>query len=460
MEIGGLSSGASLSSAAGIERLITQSMALERQPVTRLKTQKDDLEVKKAIYSDIKKKLETLNSAVQDLTGDDGILNKYKATFTTENILDISVDSTNSNISAAQYSVTVDKLAQAHRLSSIQQSDTTTALNLSGDLTINGQTITIDTTDNLNDIKSKINGIDFEDAGVETVEATIVDNKLVLSSVNTGTDATITFTDDTNGGNGLGLNQIQEAQNAEITVNGLSVVRQSNTGLDDIIDGLTFNLKEEGSTGVTISKDNSDVKKKVESVLEAFNDVIKHLKLKTEPQLDTSSVSNNPTYTAAPLGRDFNIKSLRFNLASDLLSIYSDSEANGPRTLSDIGITIGADNVSFELSDSSTLTSALDDNIEGVADLLNFVLDKIETRANTYLDGTDALITTAQDDIDDRIDYLDDQIKNYETRLSKREEVLRKQFYELQSQLINMQYQFQTTQAAMFGSINILNQQG
>ena len=74
--IGGVSGSASLYSASGIEKLIQQTMSTERQPLTRLQTKKDDLKVKKAIYNDIKEKLEKLRSSVQEITGDSGILNK------------------------------------------------------------------------------------------------------------------------------------------------------------------------------------------------------------------------------------------------------------------------------------------------------------------------------------------------------------------------------------------------
>ena len=457
--IGGVSSSASLYSASGIEKLIQQSMSTERRPLTRLETKKDDLKVKKAIYNDIKEKLEKLRSSVQELTGDTGILNKYAATFSNEDILGVTVSSS-SSVKATEYSVTVSQLAQAHRFASTKQADSTSRLNLSGDFVINGQPITVETDDSLNDIRDKINNIDFVGAEVEAVEATIVDNTLVLSSTNTGTDAAITFTDNTNGGNGLGLNQIQEAKNALLKVNGLDVTRQSNNNLTDIVKGLTFNLKETGSTQVTIAKSDKELVNKVKTVLENFNDLISHLKLKTEPQLDATSTSKNPTYTPAPLGRDFNMRTLRFNLSSDLLSAYTAAQSGAPRTLGEIGITVGDDNISFELSDEDELTSAVGDSFEQVAELLNFALGKVESRADSYLDGDTSIIESSQDSIDDQIELLDTQIDSYKTRLTKREEVLRKQFYEMQAQLINMQYDFQATQAAIFGSSSIFNQQG
>ncbi|MFQ5612180.1 MAG: flagellar filament capping protein FliD [Anaerolineae bacterium] len=118
-----------------------------------------------------------------------------------------------------------------------------------------GQNITIDTTDSLNDIKGKINLVDYEGAGVEAVVATVVDNKLVLTSANTGTNAAISYTDGTGGGDGLGFSQAQAAEDASLAVNGVSVTRQGNTGLNDVISGLTLNLKKEATTQLTVAKE-------------------------------------------------------------------------------------------------------------------------------------------------------------------------------------------------------------
>ncbi|MDQ1317504.1 MAG: Flagellar hook-associated protein 2, partial [Candidatus Poribacteria bacterium] len=50
-----------------LNSLITSTIAAQRQPITTLNSQKDQLNVKKAIYSDLKDKLSTLNSIMDDL---------------------------------------------------------------------------------------------------------------------------------------------------------------------------------------------------------------------------------------------------------------------------------------------------------------------------------------------------------------------------------------------------------
>ena len=104
--------------------------------------------------------------------------------------------------------------------------------------------------------------INDADAGVT---ATIINdgttNRLVLSSDTSGSVGSISVTaaDDGSGGThalsqleNAGLVQVQSADNAQFTVNGLSVSRSSNT-VTDVVDGLTLNLTKgtAGSPGVS-----------------------------------------------------------------------------------------------------------------------------------------------------------------------------------------------------------------
>ncbi|RME98259.1 MAG: hypothetical protein D6768_17765 [Chloroflexi bacterium] len=586
MSIGGV--GGSLASAAGIEKLIQQTMAMERQPLNRLESQKDDLEVKRGIYNDVSSKLENLRTALQNITGDSGALNSYVPTIADEDILGVSVTNSYSLV-AGKYDVTVTRLAKAHQIASAQQGQADVALGLSGNFvvggaatrsatagttnavvtgfgtgsirsgelelgsrdysvefqqngstwqfrivdengeavsiddasdagtemtsgwqdlslvqgttfdtgrgltvtfsstdptqshlfggagtaktsyTAQGATINVSATSSLNDIRNAINAATFAEGN--EIQATVVDRKLVLSAKESGLNAQITL-DDTSGsvlqtlgilsasGGGSGGTlaagaEVQPAQDAQFSVNGISITRSSNSGITGVIQGVSLDLTLEGTTSVTLAKNHDDVVSKFKEMLEAYNDVASHLKAKTEPQLDATATGDNPTYIAAPLGRDMNMRTLRFDLSSDLLSIYSGAASGAPTNLTDLGITLD-ENLSFSLSDEDALTAALNENFEDVSDLMDYVFGRMEDRLETYLDGSSSYISSAKDSIDDQIDLLDTRIDSYESRLSAREEALRKQYYELQSQLITMQYDYQSTMSIASGSMNIL----
>lgn len=461
-----VSSSGSIFNAAGIEQLIKESMQYRRQPLIRLQERRDTLEVNKGIYDDIKTKLEAVRSAISALTADSGTLNKFVAAVGGENAAGLGVTVGDSDkLSAAKYAVEVTHLAQADRYASTQFNN---APGLSGNLTINGQTISVAAGDSLANIRDKINAVDFAGADVEAVEASIVDNRLVLTSVNTGTAATIAVTDGVGlgfldpadaDGNGVPDNHLQVAQNAQLKVNGLPVSRSSNSKLDDIVAGLIFNLKETGSMTVTVAKDNSGTVSKFKSQLNAVNDLMSHLKLKTTAQAGEPDDNGNPTYTQAPLAHDKGMRSLRTEIAGDMLSIYGGAASGQPHSLADIGVTIGDDG-KFKLSDESALTSALENNYEAVSDLLNDVLGRVENRVARYLDGSNAVISRTKSSIDKQLEALKSRIDSQDSLLQRQEEVLRKQFYGYQAQVFAMQYDLQSLQAFMLSNLNSINMQG
>jgi flagellar hook-associated protein 2 len=345
--------------------------------------------------------------------------------------------------------------------------------------TESGSNVSIDVAagDTLENIRDKINGASYLDA--KAVEATIVDNRLILSTLNTGTDVALQndvniigtnniltsglgFFDTTTTENGVTDRHLSVAQNAQLTINGLTISRSSNT-ITGVISGVTLNLAdatEEGnSSTLTVKKDNAEVVNKVKSLLTAFNDVVKHLKLKTEPQLDASSDSKTPTYTAAPLGSDYSLKELRYGLAADLLKTYSGASNSAYDNLRDLSIGIADNNYTFELADANALTDALETDFGSVTALFDYTLDRMNIRLSRYLDDSDSIITSTQDGLDKQMKALQGRKKSAQELLTKMQEMYRQQYYQMQAQLLAMQAKYQNTMSMMYGSTNLLNQQ-
>jgi flagellin-like hook-associated protein FlgL len=90
--------------------------------------------------------------------------------------------------------VNVSQLATAHQATSETQTDVNAALNLKGSFDINGAMITVEGSDSLTSIKDKINGAN---AGVV---ASIISNKLVITSTGTGVANAFTAQDLTSDG--------------------------------------------------------------------------------------------------------------------------------------------------------------------------------------------------------------------------------------------------------------------
>ena len=81
------------------------------------------------------------------------------------------------------------------------------------------------------------------------------------------------------------LTQTAAAQDAQLTVNGVSVTSASNT-VADAIEGVSLTLLKTGSAKVTIGRDTSDAKPGIEAFVKAYNDLERTLRdlTKFDPQ--------------------------------------------------------------------------------------------------------------------------------------------------------------------------------
>ncbi len=317
-----------------------------------------------------------------------------------------------------------------------------------------GISITVDSTDSLNDIRTAINDATFAEGN--EVQATVVDNRLVLTGQRTGDTADIALSETAGtvlqelgilDAWGFVFNELRPAQNVKFNINGITgIERTKNTGLTDVVQGLSFDIKEEGSATVTVAKDDDTVVEDVKTLIDNVNDVMKYLKAKTEATVSNDDEDGNPTYTAAPLGSDWNMRWLRTEMASDLLGEYSGALGDAPSYLYQLGITLDDDGL-FTLEDESALTDALSDDFGAVQDLFSDLFGTLDDRLDKYVDGTDSIISYTKDGLDSEIDDLDDRIDSYEKRLEIRQEALRTQYSAVQSMLISMTYEYQSFQA-------------
>ncbi|MBI5373959.1 MAG: flagellar filament capping protein FliD [Candidatus Schekmanbacteria bacterium] len=153
---------------------------------------------------------------------------------------------------------------------------------------------------------------------------------------------------------------LQEAADAIIKVNNINFRKSSNI-IDDIIPGVTINLKsaqQNTSVNLAVSQDNDTVKKNINDFISAYNKVVTLIKDQTAydpsngvkgPLLGNSSVNNAQTM----------LKRIISNIVPGITDTYT--------TLSQIGISTGQDGT-LSINDSK-LTDALNDHYDNVARL-------------------------------------------------------------------------------------------
>jgi flagellar hook-associated protein 2 len=417
-------------SGLAIDSIVTGLMTLEQQPITQIKTQVSSYNTKLTAYGTLKSGLSTFQAAVDKLATA-AKFTAQSAKLTDSSSLAATADGTAAN---GSYSIAVTQLATSQKLATSAYASATDiigtgTLNISfgtytaspASFTANADkqalSITIDSTNNtLSGIRDAIN------AKNASVSASIVNdgsgNRLVITSKDTGAvnslkiDVTDTDGNSTDGsglsalaydplstvGAGKNMTQLVGAQNALLTVDGLSISKPSNT-LNDVIQGVTLNLKSITSVNATleISTDTDTIQASVQNFVDAYNKLNSSLRDLTK-FVEGGSSSNGPLLGDSAT-RDIMVK-LKSMLARP------STTATTFRTLSDIGVKSGENGVLT--LDSAKLTTALNTNLTDVAKLfapsattsdpqVTYVSSSNKTQTGTYAINVSQLGSSSQD---------------------------------------------------------------
>ncbi len=356
-------------------KLIEDLTAAERAP-TELRLNRKEEEVQAELSA-----VGLLRSALTDLRLPARILSNPDA------LQELTSDSSSSNVGVSvssgaalgQYSVEVAELAQAHSISTGTFVDKDVTTLGSGSLSVKvgdvTKSITIDGSNNtLEGIANAINS--DEDLALN---ASVIDTGsgfvLVFAAQNSGTDNAVEITvADTDGDStdALGLSQLSfngttshltesvVAKDAEFTVNGIPITRQDNT-ISDVIEGVTFNLsgKTNGSPAtITVSQDSEKVVERVQSFIDAFNEVKNVINEVT--QFDPDNLS-----TSGILVGDSTVRAVNNQLRSVLSQVIPGLEGSSIRSLSEVGISTNKDTGLLSFNDT-TFTEKLAESPDDV----------------------------------------------------------------------------------------------
>jgi len=438
--------------ASYLNQLIRNAISVQRKPIDKLNSQKDQLNIKKAVYSDLKNKLSSLKNITKDIM-DNGskVFGSMKVVSSSTSVVTATVKS---SAVSGNYEIYMSNLAVAHSVRSDKQDNSTEGLNLIGKFTLNGVAIDVKEEDSLEKIMKSINEANYDNG--KGINATIIDNHLVLRSVSTGTSHSIIAEDVegsilaklgiTNRGNFEIVPQdaksaeftvksnfktvLQEAKNAEFTVNGIKVTRESNTGIDDVIKGVTLNLlSENGNSTVKVSSNQTDIHAKVSAFVYNFNNVMDYLNSKTR----TVGNQDSTTYMRGTLSGDTVFLRLKMDLTETLRTQIL-GEADAPKYLADVGIKLGS-GLKLYLSDSD-FYSALDSNLNGVMRVINKIMEQVLDKLETFttINNSSNMIDKYINSIDTKIKSITNQINESEKSLKRKEEALIKQYSALYMQ--------------------------
>lgn len=277
-----------IGSGLDVESIVTQMIALEKQPIKTLEAKAEVIQSKISTYGQIKSLTDDLNAAVRDLTLD-RTWNTVK--ISSSNSTAVSATMTGA-AQAASYNVEVVRLAQA-QTSVSDKFDKTETMGAAGSLSfrLHGQTtsISIDVapTDTIESVMAKINS--HETLSKSVAASVVADStgklQLMVRARDSGTSGAFSMAVEGTGGNNLdklGFLQVssddpnaavggQLAQDARIKLNGVTMFSSTNT-FADIIPGLSITVSEAGKSSVlNLTQDKDAIKDSIQKFVDAYN---------------------------------------------------------------------------------------------------------------------------------------------------------------------------------------------
>ncbi|AGB42143.1 flagellar capping protein [Halobacteroides halobius DSM 5150] len=325
---------------------------------------------------------------------------------------------------------------------------------------INKTIIDMTSSDTLSDFVTKIND---SQAGVT---ASIVDNRLVLESNKTGADSSMTLNenggnlltdlgvyDSTNSDNGYvnegGTDGIEDtpsndaedgyqpAQDAKITINGISGITSSDNSFENAVDAVTFNIENSAQVGDTatidVSADTDKAYNALKDMVNQYNSVVDFT--------DTKSAKK------ATLQGDGTLMRLQSSLRTKLTEEVA--TGNDITTAFEVGIEV--DRYGKISINKSEFKKAIQNNPQQVVDLFtadsedaNYNYDGIATKLKEYTNmmvKSEGIIPNKTEMLGDQIERMKESIKDQERNLALRKQNLEQQFLAMEKAIANMNSQ-------------------
>ena len=450
---------------------------IEADPLSTRKSSDEDLiknlNEQTTAWKNISSSLSDLKTALNYLKDDD----QYYTKATSSSNQSVATISASTASGIGTYSIKVSQLATAMKIYGgvpaalgTTDADSSQKLNLTGSLNLTSSvgtaTLNINDSQNINDIATAINKLTVtvqDDKGKDVVKslgitATVVANHLVLSSVATGKDNTISVssTDGTADSLGLGSQAHSVAgQDAVYNIDGYDLTSASNT-ITNAINGATVTLtglsakEDDGTladTTLNVTHDTTYLEAAVENFVNKYNATMKYLNEYTK--IDTSTEDLDEKQNGV-LEDDSAASRLKSELARLAVSLGVDTNSktgekiNSGLTSGQLGISVDRDGIMS--IDAEKLAKAID-NGNGIETIKNFFYNttgRISKEEHGYVTGFLATIKTYTEPdyvkntkgiINDKLEMYSKQIKDLnsdatdlETRLATKRESLINQY--------------------------------
>lgn len=277
--------------------------------------------------------------------------------------------------------------------------------------------ITLNEGDSLQTVVSKFNDVKSRtgiQANIVKVASGNPNNtyKIIFTGTKTGESYDFnmadagTVTSDPDGVLGqLGFNTTQTAQNAQFTIDGVVIERESNA-IDDVIDGIAFSLKQTTPAATTLSLSIAPDTQIVQNAVLAFADVYNEFRLFAASQQELGA-DGRPTEDAI-LSSDSTLRAVIASVSNEMTRVVAGLANGDPRQLADIGMKF--DNFAGDeenpatknilVVDSEKLAAAITANFDGVRGLFEYQMSSDNANLITFSRTNDLNVTGMSLNID------------------------------------------------------------
>jgi len=456
MQVTGLASG--LDTNAIVQAL----MAADQQQVTNVTNQQTALTTQNTELTDIQNALETVANDAQAL-GNASLFTPTQTVTSTDSTIVGATATGSAGAVVGAYQVEVQALASAS-----QRTFSYTSPTSADTVTIDGQQLSVAAGESADSLVSAVNSNSNLDVWATVTQESSNGGpaQIVLSSRQTGapgasgyinvsdTAGALTDTGDDIAGTDAaytinGESQVQYSSSNTISGASLGGTTQptQGQGATQTIPGITLSLNGlTGSTPVTVdvgspTVDSSSVQTAVQQFITDYNSAVSLI----QTQLSQAPSSSDPAQ--GTLYGDADLTQLLANMREMMDSTLSDL-SSGDDNMIDIGVSTGATTGSGTVSqsalngdltlDTSTLTSALQSNPNGVQSLLtSWSIQFSDLVNNEAAPGGD--ITTRIQGNDSQINYYATQIDNMNNANSEKQQQLVTEFADMESALSQSQ---------------------
>ncbi len=440
INFGGLATGMDTQS------IISSLMAIERIPLQRLEAKQSALSSAQSALSSLLSKMSAVKTAAEALSDPSG----FGCHVATSSSSDVVATVTGAPV-AGSFDVSVNQLALEQRTQTNAFTSSSSGLGKNGTLKITvGSDAQVDVilapTDSLTDIAANIN-----QSGARVTASVVFDGTdyyMLVRGTDTGADNAITYSGTTLGLD-MGANTYQQAQDAEIVLDGQITITRSSNQFNGVIAGVSLVAVAETTSPakVTVGTNPEATVEKVNTLVEAYNEAVAAAHGATGYGVLEASHEE--------LAGDSSLRRA-LSLMSATISTPVPGLTGRYRMLADVGVhltregTIELDQDKLEqavAADPAAVTKVFtgdpDTSTDGVMASLMATVDRLT-------DGDDSLFQMRIDALGDQVTRIDDDLLVKERRLDDYETNLIEKFTAMEL----MVSQIQAQESALAGFVN------